>query len=233
MKNFMVLVAAVFLMSCSLAFAGVDRVYGPGVEKGETELEFRGTVVEDDGHPDDELRKERVGLGHGVTDSVFVEGYLIFEDSRGEDYDIEAYELETKFQLSEPGEYVVDYGFLVELEKENSADAGELKMGPLFQKTFGQVVATANVFAETKLGGDRESDSITFDGRAQVKYLVSECINPAIEYYGDDNIQAVGPVLLGEIEIAKLEAKWQAGVLFGADSDSPDTTYRWMLEFEF
>lgn len=43
------------------------------------------------------------------------------------------------------------------------------------------------------------------------------------------SIVALGLVRLG----GKRQLRWEAGVIFGVDSKSPDTTLRFLLEFEF
>jgi hypothetical protein len=44
----------------------------------------------------------------------------------------------------------------------------------------------------------------------------------------------VGPVALGLVRLGgKRKLRWEGGAIFGLDSKSPDTTLRFLLEFEF
>jgi len=234
MKRLKWLAVMVLVTGGSSAFAGIDKVYSPGVDKGEWEFEARGTVVEDDDHSDDGKQKSKVGLGYGLTDNLFLEGYFVFEKSKDEDYELAAYELEAKIQLSEPGEFVFDYGLLTEVEKEDGKDIWEIKGGPLVQKKIDRLTLRLNVLAETKFGSDVSNDGdVEYEARTQAKYKVSGNLAPAVEYYVDEDNQALGPVLTGEFHVGDDKLEWQAGVLFGMNSDTADTTYRWLIEFEF
>jgi hypothetical protein len=213
--------------------AGVDKVYGPLVEQGEKEIEVRGTFVKDDDAARDGKRKEKYGLGYGVLEHVFVEGYLIFEDQPSEHYKLEAYELETKFQLSEQGQYFVDLGLLAELEKVHDVDLWEFKIGPILQKQFNAWVGTLNLFAERKFGRDNEKNEFELLGAAQVRYRLKPTLEPAFEYYYDENTQTIGPALIGSFTMGNHKTQWEAGVQLGLDDDTPDVTFRWLVEYEF
>ncbi|WP_322522239.1 hypothetical protein SR882_05020 [Guyparkeria halophila] len=219
--------AAVTTLASGTALAGVDKVYDPYVEQGEVELEARGVHGLDSGE-----YKTKVGIGYGVTSRWFVEGYLIGEKEDG-DFEVEEGEIENKFQLAEQGQYWADFGLLVELEKAFDEDAWETKVGPLVQKQFGDVVATGNLLFEKKFGDDvAESDWETL-GSAQLKYRLSEMIEPGIEYYGSEDTQALGPVLLGANPFGMEHVKWEAGLLFALNDETEDSIFRWQLEYEF
>jgi hypothetical protein len=216
------------------AQAGVDKVYSPLVELGEIELEMRGIYAADGDASRDGAQNTKIGLGYGIASRVFVEGYLVFEKPAGGDYELEAYELEAKFQLSEQGQYFADFGLLTELEKVRDAAEWEFTAGPLFQKPVGNWMATVNLLGETKFGADAgESGDWEFLGRAQLKYLYSPRFEPGVEYYGDADTQALGPAAYGRIDFRRSKLRWQAGWLFGLDSATADNTIRWQFEWEF
>ncbi|HER34982.1 MAG: hypothetical protein JXJ30_00585 [Halothiobacillaceae bacterium] len=214
-------------LASGTAVAGVDKVYDPYVEKGEVELEARGVHGLDSGE-----YKTKVGIGYGVTSRWFVEGYLIGEKEDG-DFEVEEAEIENKFQLSEQGQYWADFGLLVELEKAFDEDAWETKVGPLVQKQFGPVVATGNLLFEKKFGDDVAHSEWETLGSAQLKYRLSPHLEPGIEYYGDEESHAVGPVLLGANPFGIEHVKWEAGLLFGLNDETEDHIFRWQLEYEF
>jgi hypothetical protein len=222
------------LLSTHIALAGVDKVYGPMVEPGEIELEMRGIYIDDNDPSRDGAQKSKIGIGYGIASRVFVEGYLEFEKAANSDYELEAFEIEAKFQLSEQGEYFVDFGLLTELEKVREADEWEIKVGPLIQKPIGNWLATLNFLGETKFGSD-VSDSGEWEllSRAQLKYLSSPHFEPGIEYYGDEGTQALGPAVYGRVDLAGSKILWQAGWMLGLDDATADNTLRWQVEWEF
>lgn len=229
-KKSFVGLAALTPLASATAFAGVDKVYDPYVEKGEVELEARGVHDLDSGD-----YKTKVGIGYGVTSRWFVEGYLIGKREHGH-FEVEAAEIENKFQLTEQGQYWADFGALVELERELDHDVWEAKVGPLVQKQFGAFVATGNLLFEKKFGDDIDDHADNgweTLGSAQLKYRLSENIEPGIEYYGDEEAHSAGPVLIGANPFGMERVKWEAGLLFGLNDDSPDSTLRWQLEYEF
>lgn len=215
-------------------YAGVDKIYGSTVEQGEFEVEMRGIHVVDDDFIEG-ASASLIGVGYGVNAKWFVEGYAEVEDLPGEDPEIEAYELENRFQLTEQGQYFADFGLLVEVEKVRELDIIELKGGPLIQKDFGNWTGKANLLVERQFGDDKTEDEWEFIGRAQLKYRLSSAFEPGIEYHTDENTNAVGLVGMGAIGqgAAGTKVKWLLGAYAGLDDDTPDTQVRWELEFEF
>jgi len=225
---------ALGLLAVPGAKAGIDKVYDPLVELGEVELEARGLYASDADPQRDGAQKTKIGLGYGLTSRVFIEGYVELEKPPVGDYEVEAYELEAKFQLTEQGRYFADFGLLTELEKVREADEWEFKLGPLIQKPFGNWMATLNLLGETKFGADAErSGDWEFLGRARLKYLSSPRFEPGIEYYVDDDTRALGPTAYGRLRLSGSEIHWQLGWLFGLDSSTADNTLRWQMEWEF
>ena len=222
------LAAIALAVSSAPALAGIDKVYGPQVEMGELELEMRGVH----GLESSDAHEVKLGLGYGVNQTWFIEGYLIGEKEDGS-FEIEEAEIESKFQLSEAGEYWADFGALVELEKQLEYDAWELKAGPIVQKRFGKYVATANVFLEKQFGDEKTEDELEALGSFQVKYRMGPSLEPAVEYYADEHTQALGPVLLGNNQFGNSKMKWELGVMFGLNDETEDATLRWQTEFEF
>lgn len=229
-------VSAVFVLTMAgvgNAHAGVDKIYGTAIEEGELELEMRGLHVIDDNLGREGDSAVKIGVGYGASARWFVEGYVEVEDARGEDPEIEAYELENRFQLTEQGEYFADFGLLVEVEKVRELDIIELKGGPLIQKDFGNWTGKANLLVERQFGDDKTEDEWEFIGRAQLKYRMSSAFEPGIEYHGDENTHALGLVGMGMAGSGQGRVKWLIGAYAGLDDDTPDVQVRWELEFEF
>lgn len=211
------------------ANAGVDKVYDPYVDQGELEIESRAVHKFDDV----DEHKIRLGVGYGINSFWFIEGYAIFEQETGDSAEFADVEIESKFQLTEQGQYWLDAGLLVELEKSMDGDIWEVKAGPLFQKQIKDWVITTNFLMEKKFGSDNTEQEVELQGAAQLKYRYSSSLEPAIEYYGDESTHSIGPVLLGKTRWGGTPVKWELGALAGLNDETPDFTLRWLLEWEF
>lgn len=210
-------------------YAGVEKIYDPYVHQGELEVEARGVHQFDDANQ----HEVKLAVGYGINSFWFLEGYVIAGQETGESAGIKEVELENKFQLTEQGQYWIDVGVLTELEKKLDEDVWEFKAGPLFQKQLKNWVVTANLFLEKQFGSDTAEGDVKFLGSAQLKYRLSSSLEPALEYYADENTHAIGPVLLGKNRWGKTPVKWELGVLKGLNNNTSDINFRWLLELEF
>jgi len=237
-KRFSRFCFALYLSGFSLGLAAdgtaIDKVYHPYVEPLEWELEWR-MIHEDDNPITGESRRQlhRVGFGRAVSEFVFAEFYLIGEQSSETDFTLEAYEFEILWQMSEQGEYVVDYGILFELEKEDNEDVWEYSTALLLEKEFGRYSATANIGLEYEWGDDID-DELETRLALQARYRYSPRLEPALEFYMGQDTLGIGPALLGAERLGIMKAlRWQLGIILGLDDDTPDYTLRAVLEYEF
>jgi len=120
----------------------VSKIYHPYVQPLEKEIELR-TIYE----KDDDLRdhqKYKLAYGQSFSDTWFGEIYLIGSKDGGDALEIEAYEAELKWQMTEQGEYSADWGLLFELEKEEGGE-WEASSAVLAEREWGRFVGTANL----------------------------------------------------------------------------------------
>ncbi|HEV2211786.1 MAG TPA: hypothetical protein VGS99_00425, partial [Gammaproteobacteria bacterium] len=88
-------------------------VYSPYVTDGQSEAEFRGHQTSDSGPTLQGERAYEVSLSHSFTGWWRPEVYVgAYEREPGEANTLQGYEFENTFQLSDPGEYWADFGFL-------------------------------------------------------------------------------------------------------------------------
>ena len=57
-----------------------------------------------------------------INERWFAELYVIGEELEDQSLELEAYEIEAKWQLTEQGEFAYDWGLLFELEKHHDKD---------------------------------------------------------------------------------------------------------------
>ena len=215
------------LYPCLLLADGavIDKVYHPYVQSLEREFEWRQISAND-------TQIYRLGIGRSITDRLFVEGYLIAKDV-GNHLQLDAYEIEAKWQLTEQGEYTTDWGVLFELEKEQHDNTWEASAGLLMEKEWGRWIATANVKIIYEWGA-KVKNELEVSLASQVRYRYKRYLEPAIELYSGEQGVALGPVLMGDIGLATAKKlHWEFGSILGFDSKAPSNTWRLLMEYEF
>jgi len=221
---FAVLLVGLPLVSVADGVA-IDKVYHPYVQALEREVEWR--MISADGQ-----QRHLFALGKSFSDRLFVEAYLIAEQNDNNDLKAEAYELELKWQLSEQGEFAIDWGLLTEIEYEYHDDVWELATSLILEKEWGRWVGAANawvIYEHSSLESEFETAL-----SLQTRYRYSPYLEPAIEFYAGEDTRAIGPVLMGDLKLgAGKKIHWETGVIFGLNNNSPDNTWRFLTEYEF
>ncbi|GAA5118458.1 hypothetical protein [Alloalcanivorax gelatiniphagus] len=216
----------------TLTLADVDKVYSPRIHAGEWELETRGTYLDDGDREEDGRWLQKFSLGYAFSDRFALEAYLNTEKLPGEAFELEAYELEGRFNLFQNRDYAL--ALLGEVEKERDEDLWEYKIGPLYEQRLpGDFRLRLNAFAEKQDGDDAEEDEVEYSAAAQLAWLEDDDLAPALEYYGESGNHGAGPVLLGEFKLGGHELEWEAGAILGLSDGADDVVYRWSLEAEF
>ncbi len=211
----------------------IDKIYHPYVDALEQEIEYRVIFQDEQVGQADNLMRHQLSYGRAFGDRWFGEVYLVADKSDQENFEIEAYEVEAKWQLTEQGEYWADWGLLFEFEKENGKDIQEFSTGLLTEKEWGRWSGTANLIFAQEWGDDID-DELETSLNLQTRYRYSRLIEPAIEFYSGEDTIALGPALMGNIITGTRQAlRWETGIIFGLDSDSPKQTLRLLTEYEF
>lgn len=211
----------------------INKIYHPYVDALEKEIEYRS--IFQDRQPDKTNPKQihQLSIGTAIGQRWFGEVKIIGDKSRAGNFDIEAYEFELKWQLTEQGEYSADWGLLFEYEQEFAEDVQELKTGLLVEKEFGRFSGAANMLLIREWGRDIDNEFETALS-LQARYRYSRAFEPALELYAGQDTTAIGPVLLGNINVGiRKSFNWEAGIIFGIDDNSPDQTFRVLFEYEF
>lgn len=212
----------------------IDKIYHSYVELLEWEAEWR--MVQENKNPITEQKRRQLhkfGLGKAVSETVFIEAYIIAEKHPEDKLSIEAYELEVLWQLSEQGEFIVDYGLLLELEKNRGSNTWEYATSLLLEKEYGRISATANLSLIYEWG-DIINNEWETSIALQTRYRHSPRFEPAFELYAGEGNLALGPVITGMERLGKMRAmRWQLGSIFGLNNDTADYTLRAVLEYEF
>lgn len=231
----------------SAAFAGPDEyLFSPIVEQGEKEIDMKlgraqsGHEVESAG---------TLGFGTTVAPRWFFEAYGVWEKPVSADYEFKGFEFESKYQLTETGEYPIDLGVIAELEipRDHKAQR-EFVLGPLLQTETGRMQYNLNVLLERTFGGELdpgEHRDTVLRYQGQIKYRQQPEFEFGVQAFGEvgkwndwasrkEQTHKIGPAVFGKISVGERRfLVYNAAWLFGATDASPDNTLRAQIEFEF
>lgn len=210
-------------------------VYSPYVTAGQSEIEMRGHQVSDG---DPTLQGERayeVSVSHSFTDWWRPEVYVgAYEREPGQGNSLDGYEFENTFQLTTPGEYWADAGFLFDYEySTHEGEPNVIEFGPLFERDAGGIRQRLNLLWEKQLGSLKEETGYEIHAAYALNYLWSPKFSPGIDVFARDAFWQAGPSFSGEIHFGRSEFEYEAGLVFGLSAKAPDTTLLLRLEYEY
>lgn len=208
-------------------------VHSPHVDQGEWELEYRNFTVVDRNSDENGLWNQHLELGYGVTSFWFTAIGVEYEKPRGAGGQWEAYEWENIFQLTEPGQYWVDLGALVELEKAVHGNGKELTLGLLLEKDIDETTLRFNWRFQREWGEDASS-SWEQQYRGQWLWRLMPAFEPLVEVQADPHAMNVGPGLSGTVKVGpRQKLVYMLAWLFRATGDTPQNLARMQFELEF
>ena len=222
------------LLSSSVLADGlaVDKIYAPYVNRLEKELEYRVSRAEGGVQAPDGVLIQRLGFGTAVSDTLALEAYII---GRGDDdaSSFSGYELEARWQLTEQGEYPVDWGVILEYENSRDSDVEELATKLIALREWSSYIFTANaglIYEDSQVTGDEFETSFSL----QARYRYEAYLEPALEFYAAEDYRGIGPALVGLVRLNTTNSlRWELGSVIGLNESSADYTVRLKLEYEF
>ena len=221
---------SLFSISAFADGASVDKVYHPYVLSNEREVEWRMFSRRE---TEGTSFSQRFAYGQSVADDVMLEFYLLGERDVSGDFNVIAYELETRWMATDQGEYWADWGMLFELEKEDKKDNWEATTGVLVEKEFGKTSLTLNAFLVYQWG-ESVANEFETDFRLKYRYRYIEQFQPAVEIYAGEEYFGVGPAFMGLQRFSsQKQLKWEFGFITGLDSRSKGHVLRMTIEYEF
>lgn len=213
------------------ANANVDKLYHPYVEYDTYEFETRIISLLDNEFSSD-FSIYRFGFGKDVSERLFLELYLIGAQDSSSKVEIEAYEIEALYQMTEQGEYWIDVGLLFELENEAESNKWETSTGLLLEKEFGRWSGTFNLKAQYLFEDDTRHEW-SANSALPFRYRYKALFEPGIEIFSSKDSFAIGPVFLGDIRLSKSKIHWEVGLLKEAKANGSDNILRALFEYEF
>lgn len=236
-------VAASVLSTRAAAFGPADYVYVPAVAYGEREIDFKAGTRKFSNEPRESAAS--LGFGYGLTQFWFTELYVKYKRENGNGSAFDAFEFENKFQLTQPGQYPVDVGFIVEIERPQLRSEGyEVKVGPLFQTEFGKTQLNANLLLQRNYRAE-QSAGLQLGYQWQVKYRWRQAFEIGAQGFGDvgrlshiaprdAQTHLLGPAVFGKCLLGGRHAiTYNAAFLFDAGEAKHSKTLRTQVEYEF
>ncbi len=230
--------AAVLLLAAAFPARGDDFiVYSPYVIATQSEVELRGYAYSD-ARSDHSGNASELSIAHAFTDwwkpEVYVAEYQNAAGSRG---GLQGYEFENTFQVTQPGKYWADFGFLASYERKTTAGTRDaIEFGPLIETTYGRLAHIVNLIWEKQVGagaGGHYEFRYSYSGT----YAISNALRPGVEFYGrpGDHAYQVGPLVAGEWHLPGTTGnlEYRVGVVLGINAAAPRQTWLARLEYEF
>jgi hypothetical protein len=215
-------------------------VYSPYVVQGQSEVEVYGFDSVDGRNDLNAASGYNISVAHAFISWWKAEVYIaeFNRDPGGSTYS-SGYEFENTFQLTMPGEYWADVGFLASYAyNKQPGSANSVELGPLFGKLSGHIDQRLNLIWKRPIGSG-DSGSNEFRSSYSIRYNINAgkaTYSPGLEAYDRpyDNANQVGPVLYGELRThAGSELEYSLGIVFGINQGAPDKTLLARLEYEF
>ncbi len=223
-------------LACSMAHADDLIVYSPHVVQGQSEIEFRGDVLQDSTAAVNGTSNYQVSVAHAFTSWWRPEVYLAeYRHIPGAGQQSQGYEFENVFQLAPTGEYWADTGFLASYHHQTNGQPDDVEFGPLFERRDQRLVNVLNLIWEKQVGAEA-SGRYAFRAGYSLRYQWKSALQPGFETYlrPVDNAYQAGPVVYGEIASREgNELEYSAGVVLGINRDAPDATWLLRMEYEF
>lgn len=228
--KYLLLISIVFILP-RYSYGDIGKVYHPYVEPLEREIELMMTRSFD--NFDEHENFYTLGYGQAVRENLFIELSGRARQSDQEHIDMSNWELEAVYQITEKGAGPIDVGVLFEAEREPQKNISETAISLLLESELGQTSLTANLGLAYEFGSgiDNEYDRSL---RAQWRYRLQPSFEPALELHMDEYDKAAGPAILGLLRLGnRQKLRWELGLFFALEKETPDQMLRAVLEYEF
>lgn len=214
----------------------------------EMEIENRYTYTQqgsrDSDAPDNHqhFSRDSTEFVYGFTDRTEGALYFDYEKAQGGAWTHSAQRLRLRHRFAEKGEYPVDIGLYLELERPYHEDNTlETDMQILMEKDFGKWTFNFNPAFGKVLKGVEKSDGWGFGYSAAAVYRLNETWHPRLDFFGDlgklshfaphaEQIHLISPAV--DIRLGH-GFKAGLGVAFGLTEASERRLIRTRIEYEF
>lgn len=242
LKNTIYMTGAVLFM---VAFVPVTAhanktVDAPYVDKSVGYAEWKGGYDIDEEDDVDGGWVQEANFGYGITDFWNLEVGGAFD--RGGESDsntrFDTLTIDNRFELTQPGEYWLDFGVSVAYGKLHGDGPDGLEGKLLFAKQVGQFSNLANVIVGREVGSD-SNDETTYGFAWGTSYELNEQLALGLEWHSDfgdfdsdfdEQEHQLGPVLYGSFGD---HIGYEFGVLGGVSDAAPDAQLKAVINYSY
>jgi hypothetical protein len=234
---------ALALAQCARAAEPSDYVLLPNVVYGEREIDLKAGSFSG---PGPRNSAGSVALGLSPTTYWLTELYAAYARSGGAGTRFDAIEWENRFELTDPGQYAIDWGSVIEVEKPHESGSGwNLTLGPLMQGEIADRFQwNFNPLLSRNLAGPTGATT-QLAYQVQLKYRYQQSFELGVQGFGDlgpwyhwsameQQTHRLGPAIFGKVPLGgRRVLVYNAGWLFGLVPGAPSDTLRAQVELEF
>lgn len=220
-----------------------STVHSPNVDFRTWEIGFK-YGVQDWDDPQQGGQAAKLAVEYGIAPRWKTELELGWSRLPGRAGRVDAVEFENTFQLTERGQHWLDAGLFTEIAHHRDAGETTLEIGPLLQKVTGHQQFNFNVLLERRLDAP-DPGTVRHTGvayQAQWRWRGNPRLQPGVQAFGKlgdlgslhSRELRAGPVLFGVLRRGDTyKWKYDLGVFAGLTADTPDTTVRLRMQYEF
>jgi hypothetical protein len=206
------LVTAGILLGMTKSALAEFEIQESQVEKGETELEYRGAVhwgfpkaereeaEEEEGEGEDEAgevaEEEEEGeflrqshdfeFSHGITERWLFSTTLGTDEPLDGDYDVSSVEVELQYEIIQREGNGLGLAFTGGYGfATRGGEADEIEFGPIVELATGKLLLTLNPFFSAQVGDNRESDGLGFEYGWRAEYDFAKHWGVGVEMFGE------------------------------------------------
>jgi hypothetical protein len=238
--------ALAFVILPGTAIAGpAESIYTPIIDYREWELELKGGVQDFNNADRGELAY-KIDFGYGIAPRWATELSVEYPRTPGNAARVEEIEWENVFQLTEHGEHWLDVGIFNEISHNRLEHKNFFAVGPLLQQETGRSQTNLEVLWTRQLSavqaGEESASRDELSYAGQWKWNAGPRFQPGLQAFGSLGDPAhlrsqefkIGPAFFGRTSLGNGKAlRYNAALLGGLTRNTPNTTLRFQLEYEF
>ena len=167
------------------------QIQEAGIEKGETEFEYRGAyhwgvpeATDNNENANDLVQSHEFELQYSPTNWWLLQLTLGTEQPLHEEFEASEVEFETEFALIKRKGNGIALSFQGGYEKSTNGEADGIGFGPIVELASGKLLITLNPLFTDQVGPNRDTDGLGFDYGWRAEYDFAKHWGAGVEMFG-------------------------------------------------